>query len=87
MHTAVDRDDYIAIAWNNIQDEAKFNFKKYTNRVSMFNTGYDYGSIMHYGEMSFSKDKSNPTIIARKKKRRHEKLGQRESTLSTSARC
>ncbi|KAG5679821.1 hypothetical protein PVAND_009359 [Polypedilum vanderplanki] len=77
MHTAKDRDDWILIVWDNIKDEAKFNFKKYTKQVSMFDTSYDYGSIMHYGINSFSKDQSSPTIIPLKASKK-EKLGQRE---------
>jgi len=50
MHTAVDRDQYVKINYKNIQPSAIKNFDKTTFHVSMFNTQYDYRSIMHYGE-------------------------------------
>ena len=77
MQSAVERDKYITIAWDNIMENAKFNFNKFTTHVSMFNTDYDYGSIMHYGEKAFAKDKGQKTIIA--KKTFSGRIGQRES--------
>uniref|UniRef100_A0ACB8GF68 Uncharacterized protein n=1 Tax=Sphaerodactylus townsendi TaxID=933632 RepID=A0ACB8GF68_9SAUR len=44
------------------------NYQKYTVRARShgtdLNTPYDYESIMHYGRISFSKNKSLPTITA-----------------------
>lgn len=39
MHTAVERDDYVDIKWDNIPESSLVNFKKYTMHVSMFGTG------------------------------------------------
>lgn len=66
MHTANERDEYININWNNIRDDAKLNFKQFVAHVSMFSTEYDYDSITHYSSIAFAKNKSIPTIIAKK---------------------
>lgn len=67
MQTAVDRDDYIDIKFDNIIPEAYINFEKYTNLVSMYGTHYDYGSIMHYPKDAFAIDESKPTIVPHEK--------------------
>ncbi|XP_048463183.1 embryonic protein UVS.2-like isoform X3 [Rhincodon typus] len=56
-----DRDDYIEVKMENIQKDAKNNFKiqKSNNLV----TAYDYTSIMHYGRYVFSKSPSLPTTV------------------------
>jgi hypothetical protein len=56
-----DRDDFVEIRWNNIQDNAIGNFQKKPGSVDYFD--YDYGSIMHYRGTSFAKDRSQPTIV------------------------
>lgn len=66
MHTANIRDDYIKINWKNIRDDAKLNFKPFTKLASMFETEYDYDSILHYSAVAFAKDKKKPTITAKK---------------------
>lgn len=42
MHTAVERDKFVAIKWKNIKEDAKQNFQKYTTHVSMFGTECKY---------------------------------------------
>ncbi|KAK7918904.1 hypothetical protein WMY93_010188 [Mugilogobius chulae] len=50
--TRSDRDQYVQINWNNMDQAMAYNFFKYdTNNL---NTPYDYGSIMHYGKTAFS---------------------------------
>lgn len=49
MHSAPNRDDFVWINWNNIKPEFLKNFKMSKYAVSMFGTGYDYESVMHYG--------------------------------------
>jgi hypothetical protein len=56
-----DRDDFVAIQWSNIQDDAIGNFQKKPDAIDYFD--YDYGSIMHYPRTSFAKDSSQPTIV------------------------
>ncbi|XP_073348936.1 low choriolytic enzyme-like isoform X2 [Pagrus major] len=59
-HTRSDRDQYIKINWDNINQYFLNNFeKKDTNNL---NTPYDYSSIMHYGRTAFGKLRSE-TII------------------------
>ena len=51
----------------------KFNFRKYSvSRIDSLGVPYDYGSVMHYGAASFSKDGRSITIHANGKK-----IGQR----------
>lgn len=61
MQSADDRDEYITILWDNIQDKHKSNYKKYTS--SHFGASYDYLSIMHYNAYGFAKDKKKPTMM------------------------
>ena len=48
-----DRDNYVTINWDNIDEDKKHNFDK-CNDCSNQNTPYDYNSVMHYGAWSFS---------------------------------
>lgn len=68
-----DRDAYVEIKWNNIQDNAVGNFQKQPGSVDYYD--YDYGSLMHYPGTSFAKDRSKPTIVP---KRRGVSIGQRQ---------
>ncbi|XP_074646562.1 high choriolytic enzyme 1-like [Tubulanus polymorphus] len=49
-----DRDKYLQINWDNIKEDMKYNFNKIT--TNDLNTPYYYGSIMHYGSFTFSKN-------------------------------
>ncbi|XP_011704689.1 PREDICTED: zinc metalloproteinase nas-4-like [Wasmannia auropunctata] len=63
-HTREDRDDYVDIIWNNIQEPTKGNFVKDTpGTADSFNTSYDYGSVMHYSAYAFAIDKEEKTIV------------------------
>jgi len=55
-----DRDNYITVNFNNIEPENAYNFDKIT--ADYFSTPYDYKSIMHYDEYSFSTN-GEKTII------------------------
>ncbi|XP_046877388.1 meprin A subunit alpha [Hypomesus transpacificus] len=58
-----DRDDYVKIWWDQIQEGMEHNFNKYEdNTITDLNTPYDYESIMHYRPLSFNKNESIPTI-------------------------
>ncbi|MBL7793809.1 MAG: M12 family metallopeptidase [Saprospiraceae bacterium] len=56
-----DRDNYVEIRWENIQESALGNFQKKPSSVDYF--GYDYNSLMHYPRTSFAIDNSLPTIV------------------------
>ncbi|XP_068433664.1 meprin A subunit alpha [Clinocottus analis] len=58
-----DRDDYVKIWWDQIEDGMEHNFNKYEDDfITDLNTPYDYESIMHYRPLSFNKNDSIPTI-------------------------
>lgn len=50
-----DRDNYIRILWENIDDEHRYNFNQHLTDGNDFGD-YDYQSIMHYGAYAFSKN-------------------------------
>lgn len=59
----VDRDKYIKIMWDNVLDDAKENFRPYSDPVDdHLGLPYDYASIMHYPSNAFSRN-GNDTII------------------------
>ncbi|XP_046478181.1 hatching enzyme 1.2 [Neodiprion pinetum] len=75
QQSAADRDDWVEIHWDNIQEGKEHNFKKYDNKtVTDFGIPYDYKSIMHYSSHAFSKN-NQPTITPIKEE---VKLGQRK---------
>ncbi|KAM7395654.1 hypothetical protein PAMA_007089 [Pampus argenteus] len=52
-HTRSDRDEYIRVTWENVNQHFVYNFeKKDSNNL---NTPYDYSSVMHYGRTAFGK--------------------------------
>ncbi|XP_057678984.1 meprin A subunit alpha-like [Corythoichthys intestinalis] len=58
-----DRDDYVNIWWDQIEEGKEHNFNKYEDDfITDLNTPYDYESIMHYRPFSFNKNASIPTI-------------------------
>uniref|UniRef100_A0A8D0D6P8 Meprin A subunit n=1 Tax=Sander lucioperca TaxID=283035 RepID=A0A8D0D6P8_SANLU len=58
-----DRDDYVKIWWDQIEEGKDHNFEKYEDDfITDLNTPYDYESIMHYRPLSFNKNESIPTI-------------------------
>lgn len=62
-----DRDDYVTIVWNNIETSLRDQFDKYSlNMIDYLGTKYDYGSVMHYGPLAFSKN-GKPTIEPKQK--------------------
>lgn len=50
-----DRDSYVRILWENIEEDYKYNFNQQLTDGKDFGE-YDYQSIMHYGAYSFSKN-------------------------------
>ncbi|XP_069841027.1 high choriolytic enzyme 2-like [Dendropsophus ebraccatus] len=60
-HVRFDRDNYVEVQWNNIQQSARSNFEMsdtYNNDL----TAYDYRSIMHYKNTAYSSN-NLPTLI------------------------
>ncbi|KAJ6646167.1 Zinc metalloproteinase nas-7 [Pseudolycoriella hygida] len=58
-HNRADRDEYVKILWENIQEDQKHNFKKVDpNLYSDYGIEYNYDSVMHYWDTAFSKDPS-----------------------------
>ena len=56
-HARPDRDKYVTVHFENIQEDAKNNFKKQsTEQASTFGVPYDYDSVMHYPDWAFSKN-------------------------------
>lgn len=56
-HSASNRDSYVQINWNNIQQGQEHNFDKFSdNQVTDFGVQYDYYSILHYSSNAFSKN-------------------------------
>lgn len=61
-HTRADRDNYITVHWENIQEGKSLNFDIMETGTSMIGE-YDYDSIMHYSRGYFSRNGLN-TISA-----------------------
>jgi hypothetical protein len=65
QQSATERDDYVTIMWENIEDGHEHNFDKYSSDViTNFGTTYDYGSVMHYSAYAFSKN-GEMTIVTK----------------------
>ena len=57
MQSATTRDDFVIINFDNIDSTKTGNFDKYNSAtINMYNTTYDYVSIMHYGRKAFTND-------------------------------
>ena len=50
-----DRDDWVKILFENIEDRSKHNFKKRPRTETESGLPYDYCSTMHYDGKAFSK--------------------------------
>ena len=61
-HTRPDRDNNVTVVWDEIVADKAFNFEIYEDGAESWG-GYDYESIMHYGEYFFSR-RGERTIIA-----------------------
>lgn len=63
MQSASDRDEFVEIVWDKIQEDKFINFEWYGyDEITHFGVPYDYGSVMHYPRVSFSIDDSE-TIV------------------------
>lgn len=62
QQSASERDQFVRINWENIEQGHESNFHKYSPlEITNYKVDYDYGSIMHYSEKAFSKN--NKTTI------------------------
>ncbi|CAL4175806.1 unnamed protein product, partial [Meganyctiphanes norvegica] len=66
-HSRKDRDSYITINYDNIQEGMEHNFRKLTgSSIQGIDFDYDYDSIMHFSQYAFARNSSKPTIIPHK---------------------
>jgi hypothetical protein len=55
MQSATERDEFVRIAYENIEPGKEHNFNTYDSTViSQYKVEYDYGSVMHYSKTAFS---------------------------------
>jgi len=55
MQSATERDEFVRIAYENIQPGKEHNFNTYDSiAISQYGVEYDYGSVMHYSKTAFS---------------------------------
>jgi hypothetical protein len=64
-HSRPDRDDFITIHWDNINEGDHIHFQQPNPEPIMSTVEYDYGSIMHYKGDAFAIDQTKPTITAK----------------------
>jgi len=77
-----DRDSYVEVVYKNIMEGFEFNFKKrLSSEVDLQGTKYDLESMMHYGQLAFSKN-GQRTIVTRDFKK-HLLIGQRRGFSNT----
>uniref|UniRef100_A0A915HYA8 Metalloendopeptidase n=1 Tax=Romanomermis culicivorax TaxID=13658 RepID=A0A915HYA8_ROMCU len=55
QHSRKDRDDFVDVLWQNVQQNKTKNFAKYSFPFATY-TPYDYTSILHYEDTAFSVD-------------------------------
>ncbi|XP_077991280.1 astacin-like metalloendopeptidase [Glandiceps talaboti] len=78
-----DRDNYVYILWQNIQDAMESNFEKYgTDYIQDLGASYDYFSIMHYYSKAFTIDGSS-TILPKQTGVSESDLGSSQGFTST----
>lgn len=58
-----DRDEYIEVVLENVDERYQHNFTQHISDGDDVGP-YDYGSIMHYPDRAFARDRSTPTILS-----------------------
>ena len=61
-HQRSDRDDYIVIDWANVRQGLEDQFKILDKSENKLLVNFDFGSIMLYGPLTFSKDSNSKTM-------------------------
>lgn len=57
MQSSTERDQYVRVAWEHIQEGLQHNFNTYdVDYITNFGFEYDIRSIMHYSAYSFTKN-------------------------------
>lgn len=69
-----DRDTHVSVNFDNIENGKEYNFEKRTQSISL-GSPYDYGSVMHYGAKTFSKNGLDTITV----KKAGAQIGQRDS--------
>ena len=64
-HTRLDRDNYVQILWDNVEDKYENNFKLYPHDNSTKHIQYDFESVMHYPLDAFAKKRGLKTIVVK----------------------
>ena len=84
-----DRDEYVQILKENIDEGQEDNFKKRNEfSIDYQGTDYDFGSIMHLGAVAYSENGDETTIVLRKHKEYGEYLvGQRDELSDNDIKC
>ncbi|CAB3370703.1 Hypothetical predicted protein [Cloeon dipterum] len=59
----IDRNDYVTINWENVDITKFHNFLTMPNSYA-YGVDYDYGSVMHYTEDSFSNNGNNTLTLS-----------------------
>jgi len=63
----IDRDKYITVNFDNVEDKQAHNFKKYDkDSFTDLGTKYDLCSLMHYDEYAFTKESGKKTIVLKR---------------------
>uniref|UniRef100_A0A914W3B6 Metalloendopeptidase n=1 Tax=Plectus sambesii TaxID=2011161 RepID=A0A914W3B6_9BILA len=74
--TRADRDEYVKIFWDNVDDKDHDKFQKATVLdFAQVGTDYDYGSVMHSDAFVNAKNRDKPTMV--KKLKAGPEIGQR----------
>jgi len=66
MHSRSDRDEWIEIMMDNIQEDLRYNMDKHTDTTENYDVPYDPYSMMHYSSTDLAIDKSKLTIKSKK---------------------
>ncbi|XP_048760926.2 tolloid-like protein 1 isoform X2 [Ostrea edulis] len=77
-HTRPDRDNYIQILTQNIQENHENNFAKMSmSQINSLGEKYDFSSIMHYARNTFARTSILDTIVPKTKNHDVPEIGQR----------
>ncbi|PIO68058.1 astacin [Teladorsagia circumcincta] len=63
-HARYDRNDFITVLRKNVKHKRRKNFAKLSRETNNnYNLTYDYGSVMHYGARTFTKNATDVAIV------------------------